>query len=153
MYVYVWTYVCVGPYQHLHLDHHHLCFLRVWVQWNLGQVHGGVLGELDLAVWDQVTFRGLQNNSPLLNEMHASSSGCATVARLTLEPESPADLCRLSRGNSARHSAVDEPFGYLRAKKQTIWCIIHWITFWTLRVLLLLLLLLLLLYIPQNYVT
>jgi hypothetical protein len=30
-----------------------------------------VLGELDRAVWDQVTFRGLQNNSPLLNEMHA----------------------------------------------------------------------------------
>jgi len=76
-----------------------------------------VLGGLDLEVGDLVTFRDLQNSCPSLNEMHASSSGCVTVARHTLQLGSPADLCRVSRGNSFQICALDELFGNRRAKK------------------------------------
>jgi len=84
-----------------------------------------VLGGLDLEVGDLVTFRGLQNSCPLLNEMHASSSGCVTVARPTLQLESPADLCRVSRVNSFQICALDELFGNCRAKKHTILYIVQ----------------------------
>jgi hypothetical protein len=128
-------YVCIGHYQHLHLAHHHPSSLRVWVQWILGQVLGDVLGGLDLEVVDLVTFRGLQNSCPLLNEMHASSSGCVTVVRPTLQPGSPADLCRVSRGNSSHICELDELFGNCRAEKHTVWYIVQWIEIWNLWVL------------------
>jgi hypothetical protein len=110
-------YVCIGHCQHLHLAHRHPSSLRVWVRWILGQVRGDVLGGLDLEVGDLVTFRGLQSSCPLLNEMHASSNGCVTVARPTLQLGSPADLCRLSRGNSFPNLCIRWTIWKMQSKK------------------------------------